>query len=102
MPGRADWRARNGIDRRRWERARLAALRRDGWRCRDCGRLAFHAGRPEVDHVIPLAAGGPPYELANLATRCAPCHREKTRQENSRPLTAAEKRWEALVSSLRV
>ena len=55
----------------RWKRARLAALDRDGWRCRHCGRAA---GRFEVDHIVPLEAGGAAYALDNLQSLCRPCH----------------------------
>ena len=44
------------LDRPRWDRVRRAVLRRDGWRCVQCGR----AGRLEVDHITPLDRGGPP------------------------------------------
>ena len=53
----------------RWKRARRAALERDGYRCRKCGRAA---GRFEVDHVVPLEAGGAPYALDNLQSLCRP------------------------------
>ena len=31
----------------------------------------------ELDHVVPLADGGP-HELADMQTLCRPCHRAKT------------------------
>ena len=34
----------------RWKRVRRAAIERDGYRCRACGKAA---GRFEVDHIIP-------------------------------------------------
>lgn len=60
---------------RRWERARRAALERDGWRCGTCGG----AGRLEVHHVRALSAGGAAFELANLETMCRGCHIEHHR-----------------------
>ena len=57
-------------NRAAWRRARTAALERDGWRCRRCGR----AGRLEVHHVRKLAQGGAAYNLANLETLCGDCH----------------------------
>ena len=59
----------------RWRRVRRAAIERDGYRCRACGKAA---GRFEVDHIIPLSEGGAPYELEGLQTLCRPCHFDKT------------------------
>ena len=78
----------NRLNRRLWAHARRAALERDGWRCRDCGR----AGRLEVDHVQPLDQGGQPFELANLRTLCRVCHLEKTWAER---VTPEQRRWRA-------
>lgn len=60
-----------------WKAVRLLAKRRDGWCCVDCGAK----GRLEVDHIVPLRAGGAPYDLDNLASRCPACHARKTRIE---------------------
>jgi 5-methylcytosine-specific restriction endonuclease McrA len=32
-----------------------------------------------VDHIIPMAMGGAPFDLDNLQTLCAPCNTKKTR-----------------------
>ncbi|MBI2764838.1 MAG: HNH endonuclease [Chloroflexi bacterium] len=48
-------------------------LERDGHRCVACGVTGV---RFEVDHVVPLAAGGS-NEPANLRTLCIPCHRDR-------------------------
>jgi len=61
----------------RWAVARLAAKRRDGWKCVQCGAR----GRLEVDHVRGLRDGGEPFDLANLQTLCPACHSRKTRVE---------------------
>ena len=67
------------INRRKWARARKAALDRDGWRCVKCGR----AGRMDVDHIRPLRLGGAPFAPQNLQTLCrGGCHRDKTAAEN--------------------
>lgn len=55
-----------------WERPRLAALERDGYRCVDCGS----ENRLEVHHVVTWKPGDP-HELDNLATLCVPCHRRR-------------------------
>jgi 5-methylcytosine-specific restriction endonuclease McrA len=35
----------------------------------------------QVDHVTPVSEGGDYFEMANLATLCVPCHRDKSRAE---------------------
>lgn len=54
-----------------WQRTRKAVLERDGHRCLACGTTGV---RFEVDHIVPLAAGGS-NALVNLRTLCALCHR---------------------------
>lgn len=56
----------------------IEVLMRDGWRCHLCGastprrlRGTHHDRAPEVDHIIPLAAGG---EHSRMNTACA-CRR---------------------------
>ena len=83
------------LDRGRWLAARRFVLERDGWRCRNCGR----AGRFEVDHVVPLDAGGDPYSPANLQALCRKCHHEKTGRELRKGKPRPE--WAALVAELR-
>ena len=58
------------MDWRRWQAARRFVLKRDGFRCRDCGL----AGVLEVHHVRPLAKGGDPYDADGLRTLCRGCH----------------------------
>ena len=81
---------------RRWQRMRTSILERDGWRCRRCGK----AGRLEVDHVVPMAVGGDPWEPANLQALCRGCHSAKTRAENPRPLDPEVEAWRVLVAEL--
>ena len=81
---------------KQWRLARMKVLHRDKFRCKQCGR----AGRLEVDHVIPLDKGGDPWDLANLQALCRDCHIKKTRRENRRTPTPAEKRWQKLVREL--
>lgn len=51
--------------------------RRDGFRCRYCGKTALEESVIlEVDHVVPVAAGGTD-EPANLVTACRDCNRGK-------------------------
>ncbi len=64
----------------RWRRRRLIQLRREPLCriCRAAGRLT-HA--TEVDHIIPLNAGGPD-TFANYQSTCGTCHRRKTVSED--------------------
>lgn len=66
------------IRSKRWKALRLAAKRRDGWKCVQCGAR----GRLEVDHIIPVRTNRElAFDLTNLQTLCAPCHTRKTRLE---------------------
>ena len=80
------------INKRRWAKVRLQVLESAGYRCAKCGR----SGRMEVDHVVPLHAGGAMYELTNLQALDRNCHISKTRLENSRP-NPARTRWAEFV-----
>ena len=80
----------------RWQRFARQVKDRDGWRCQSCGR----AGRLEVDHVVPLEAGGAPWDPANCQTLCHGCHAAKTRAERRRPEPPDVARWRALVDRL--
>jgi hypothetical protein len=68
-----------------WRSLRLAILDRDGHRCQingpKCKQHATH-----VDHIIPVSAGGAPYDPANLRAACAACNvgRANQRAENWR------------------
>jgi 5-methylcytosine-specific restriction protein A len=52
------------IDGAKWRKARAQVLREEPV-CRVCG-----APSEEVDHIIPLQAGGDPYARANLQGLC--------------------------------
>jgi hypothetical protein len=57
---------------------RFNILQRDGFRCRYCGRSGREPGVVlHVDHVVPVAAGGPTTE-DNLMTACAACNLGKS------------------------
>ena len=67
---------------KRWPAIRLAAKRRDGWKCVRCGAV----GRLEVDHVKPVRTHPElSFELSNTQTLCPSCHTKKTRQEINLP-----------------
>ena len=77
-----------------WRALRLAALDRDGWRCRDCGK----AGKLEVHHVKPVRDGGarlPP--LSDVVSLCLSCHRLR---HPRRPESELRRRWRELVEAI--
>ena len=69
-----------------WEKLRLRALRRDNWRCTECGTKCLGKKRngvsPHVDHKTsrPPAAPGPTHldVLPNLRVLCPTCHNKCT------------------------
>lgn len=68
-------RAWAGGSTRRWRQLRAYVLQRDRHRCQIpkgtgiCGEHATH-----VDHIVPLADGGPKWEPSNCRASCAPCN----------------------------
>lgn len=61
----------------KWQRIRAQVLRRDHYRCVDCGRVGLDN---EVDHINPLHTGGTD-DMGNLAVRCSSCHAIKSAAE---------------------
>jgi 5-methylcytosine-specific restriction protein A len=66
---------------RAWQRLSARVLR--AWRgehgnwCPGYGRPAHRASDLTVDHVVPLAAGGAPFDIANTAVLCRSCNSTK-------------------------
>lgn len=56
---------------------RYEVLKRDGFKCRYCGRRAEDGVQLEVDHIIPVSRGGKT-EMSNLQTLCRDCNRGKS------------------------
>ena len=50
--------------------------------CRDCKAADRVVPATEVDHVLPISAGGEPLDFSNLAPLCLSCHSSKTMREN--------------------
>jgi 5-methylcytosine-specific restriction endonuclease McrA len=61
-----------------WKVFRRDYLARVGYTCKACERMAF---RPHIDHVVPLADGGDPWDDGNLQVLCGSCHGRKTAEE---------------------
>lgn len=81
---------------RRWPPVRLAAKRRDGWRCVRCGGRI----RLEVAHII-SAASRPDlaYELSNVRTLDWQCHILETQAERSNELDPRRQAWRDLLKT---
>ena len=86
------------LNSRRWAWVRRQAFRRDGYRCRSCGK----ASRLECDHVVPLHVDPDqdPYDPDGCQTLCRRCHIAKTRAENTRPVTPEQIKWRNVVEEL--
>ena len=91
-------------NKRRWEKVRRYVLDRDGWKCRECGKV----GRLEIDHVIPLSQlpeDDPErwYDTGNLQTLCRKCHKAKTLKEiGIAAKTQGLVAWDQLVHELNI
>ena len=79
---------------KRWKALRLRVLRRDGWRCQDCGGPGH-----EVDHKLPVRSHPElAWDESNLQTLCGGCHSRKTRLECGHPpLTPQRQEWRDLL-----
>ena len=55
---------------------RFEVLKRDGYRCRVCGRSRSEGAQLEVDHIVPVSKGGKTI-MSNLQTLCRECNRGK-------------------------
>ena len=82
-----------------WKAVRLAAKRRDGWKCIKCGsRVGL-----EVDHVQPRERR-PDLALVldNVQTLCRDCHLPKTRGEKGVMQSPQKRAWRDAVLALSV
>ena len=80
----------------RWQHVRKKVFARDNYRCRLCGS----AGRLECDHIVPLRAGGNPFELRNLQTLCRSCHIKKSARFNRKPDSPDVAAWRKKVREI--
>lgn len=82
----------------RWKALRLKALRRDQFKCVECGAR----GRLEVDHKKPVRTDPElSFELDNLQSLCPSCHTRKTRIECGHPPPSPERiAWREAVKEL--
>ena len=75
-----------------WRRVRLLVLQRDGYQCRINGPKCETVAN-QVDHIVPIDAGGRRLDMNNLRAACGPCnggraartkHREGWRRASTR------------------
>jgi 5-methylcytosine-specific restriction endonuclease McrA len=85
----ADRAKKNGVDFERFDPFEI--FERDGWRCYICGdptpkelRGTRHPKAPELDHIVPISAGGP-HTRENTACACKACNFEKGNGEPQQP-----------------
>lgn len=83
---------------KRWPALRLAAKRRDGFKCVSCGA----AGPLEVDHIKPVRSHPElSFELSNLQSLCCRCHSRKTRIEiGLAEIDPKRQAWRDLVATM--
>jgi len=74
--------ARAIYDSPRWRRLAgqvvLSWVRRHGWTCPGYERSAHRALDLTADHRVPLAAGGAPWDRANIGVLCRSCNGRKS------------------------
>lgn len=70
---------------------RRTIFRRDGWKCRACGRatpsnlVGTHApNAPELDHIIPISKGGT-HSSENVQLLCRECNHRKADKIEAQP-----------------
>jgi 5-methylcytosine-specific restriction protein A len=83
---------------KRWKALRVQALRRDGWKCVECGSRS----RLQVDHILSVRTHPElKFELSNLQTLCGQHHGRKTAVEvGITPLDPERQRWRDLVRAI--
>lgn len=89
--------SRRVLKSKRWPALRMQALRRDEFRCVQCGERA----RLEVDHIQPVRdAPELAFDLSNLQTLCARCHTAKTRRDIGLPFDPEREKWKQVLREL--
>ena len=76
-----------------WRRTRESILRRDGFRCVECGK-ACNPDEADIHHLLPRSAGGSD-EPSNLITLCDGCHAAHHPKLSAGLARRAIERWAA-------
>jgi 5-methylcytosine-specific restriction protein A len=75
-----------------WRRVRPMVLARDGGLCQlrleGCTAIAT-----EVDHIVPVDAGGALYDMDNLRSSCTHCNRRRENLRRQRIKPRASQDW---------
>ena len=80
---------------RPWERTRRYVLQRDGYRCQIAGPTCTRTAT-QVDHIVPLAAGGNELDPTNLRAACSTCNASRGGKVAARTLATygrTQSRW---------
>jgi len=73
-----------------WDKLRRRILARDQYLCHPCRKAQAITPATQVDHIVSKAKGGTDDE-SNLQAICGECHKQKTAQENGRPMRVRPK-----------
>jgi 5-methylcytosine-specific restriction protein A len=65
-----------------WRKLRTLKLAQDPL-CEYCRTQGLLTPATDVDHIVPLVAGGEPLDMGNLQSLCHWCHSRKTNRENT-------------------
>ena len=67
-----------------WRKVRRHVLDRDQYRCQ-IGMEGCTVTATQVDHIIPLAFGGSPYDMGNLRAACSKCNSGRSNKLRRKP-----------------
>lgn len=81
-------------------KTKVAAFKRAGGKCEDCGRILGHGYKTHYDHAIADGLGGEP-TLANCVVLCQPCHDVKTATLDIPAIAKAKRREAAHIGATR-
>ena len=77
---RQDYKVNTLYSSAKWRKFRQSILRHQGGECVHCGNT-FVDSLLHIDHITPIANGGPVYDIDNLQVLCKACHGRKTASE---------------------
>ena len=79
-----------------WSVVKKEAFKRDNYTCNGCNCKESKDLGIEGDHIVPVAVGGPEFDLDNIQTLCIPCHKIKTKKDH-KIISAYRKREKELL-----
>lgn len=75
-----------------WTKIRPVILRRDGYLCQIRGpRCTGEA--TEVDHIVPIIAGGSRLDPSNLRAACGNCNRDRRWDRSQEAVSRPSREW---------